>query len=432
MPAASIRPHRLHLGVSMKRHIPSVIMSMAFLALMPFALLQAAEPPHPGAFPGTGKAGAFAGPATDFTSFGRGVSPKSARAALAGLSNTGPVMRGGAESAIYRRISPSVVLVVSDKGLGSGSLISKDGQILTNYHVVAGFMSVNVILKPAKEGDKVVMSQAITADVIKVDPHTDLALLKMRQAPPADRTPLAFGDFSKISVGDDVNAIGHPEGETWTFTKGYVSQIRRDYKWKVDGTEHQADVIQTQTPINPGNPGGPLLNSSGALIGVNSFIATDGQNLSFAVGVDAVQDFIKNPETVTVASAVEAAGTKCEPKVTFEGRNKENNANVREIDLFCRGKAGLAVILPDDTSKPLIALVDLEGTGKPQGIIYSYHRDGHWDISYWDTKHTGHFDTIGYHPDGKLEPSSYGPYVPDQKQAAGTPATPPPSSDTGH
>lgn len=401
----------------MNRRIQFACMGVALLAIAPMSFVQAAEPLQPEALPKAGKAGTFAGPKIDITGWNRGVSPGAAGAALAGLRADTETVRGGTESAIYRKIAPSVVLVVTDKGLGSGSLISKDGQILTNFHVVAGFDQVNVILKPEKEGDKITPAQAIVADVIKVDPITDMALLKMRTPPPENRVPVTFGDFDKITVGDDVNAIGHPEGETWTFTKGYVSQIRRDYKWKIEGVEHQADVIQTQTPINPGNSGGPLLNSKGALIGVNSFVDTEGQNLSYAIGVDVVQAFLKNAATVTVAAANEAEHTKCEPHLMFEGRNSKNDASVRRFDMTCHGRADLAIVLPDDTSKPMYALLDTVGSGKPDGEIISYHRDGHWDISYWDTKHTGHWDMIGYHPDGKMKPSSYGPYIPKQADA---------------
>ena len=401
----------------MTRHIRFACVGLALLALAPISLSQAASPPGPRAMPEAGKAGAFAGPKNDITRW-NGISPRAVGAALAGLRADTETVRGGAESAIYRKIAPSVVLVVTDKGLGSGSLISKEGEILTNYHVIAGFDQVNVILKPEKEGDKITPAQAIAADVIKVDPATDMALLKMRTAPPANRVPVVFGDFAKIAVGDDVNAIGHPEGEVWTFTKGYVSQVRRDYKWKVDGIEHQADVIQTQTPINPGNSGGPLLDSKGAVIGVNSFVSTEGQNLSYAIGVNVVQAFIKNPAPVTVAAAMaEAAKPKCEAHMVFEGRTKENDGSVRRFDLFCHGRVDLAILLPDHTKQPMVAFVDTVGSGKPDGEIISYHRDGHWDISYWDTKHTGHWDTIGYHPDGKIKPTSYGPYVPEAAAA---------------
>lgn len=379
-------------------------------------------PPVPSALPAPGAKGAFKGPNSDISGLNTGASAKTAAEALSGY-RPGETVRGGAEGAIYRKAAPSVVLIMTDKGLGSGSIISMNGEILTSNHVVEGFTTVNVLLKPLKDGDK--PAAVYIADVTKVDTKADLALVKLREMPPG-RAPIPLGDFNKVSVGDDVSAIGHPMGDTWTFTKGYVSQIRKDYDWKENakGPTLHADLIQTQTPINPGNSGGPLLNAQGELIGVNTFVTNEAEGLNFAVAVDTVQAFLKAPPSPPQIVAQAPAGTpsqsgpaadgQCKPQLMFEGRNDKNNASVRRYDISCRGRADLAFILPDDTSQPLIAVVDSKGTGKPDGEIISYHRDGHWDISYWDTKGTGHWDTIGYHPDGKIKPSSYGPYVPKQ------------------
>ncbi len=86
-----------------------------------------------------------------------------------------------------------------------------------------------------------------------------------------------------------------------------------------------------------------------------------------------------------------------------------------KTDLLCHGKINLAVLLPDDKTEPMVAFIDLDETGKPQGMVLSNHRDGHWDISYWDTKGTGKWDMIGHHPDGEIIPSSYEPYTGDSK-----------------
>ena len=94
-------------------------------------------------------------------------------------------------------------------------------------------------------------------------------------------------------VGSDVHAIGHPGSLSWTYTKGYVSQIRKNYKWNYEKTLHEASIIQTQTPISPGNSGGPLISSEGELLGVNSFKA-QGENLNFAVTSLEVINFLKN------------------------------------------------------------------------------------------------------------------------------------------
>ena len=98
-------------------------------------------------------------------------------------------------------------------------------------------------------------------------------------------------------VGSDVHAIGQPGSLSWTYTKGYVSQIRNNYKWNYEKTQHEASIIQTQTPISPGNSGGPLISSDGELLGVNSFKA-QGENLNFAVTSLEVINFLNNIKNV--------------------------------------------------------------------------------------------------------------------------------------
>ena len=99
---------------------------------------------------------------------------------------------------------------------------------------------------------------------------------------------------SQTLIGDNVHAIGHPLGEDWTYTRGYVSQKRESYTWTTDvGIHHVADVIQTQTPINPGNSGGPLLNDSGELIGLNSFGNTSGEGVNFALALSTINSFLE-------------------------------------------------------------------------------------------------------------------------------------------
>ena len=331
--------------------------------------------------------------------------------ALANMaSNVEATLRGASDSGIYHRISPAVVIVITKDGLGSGSIISADGLILTCFHVVNGYSRVGIIFKPKNEGQAPNSDAVVMADVIKTDQVTDLALLKLEGPLQPFITPIVIGDFNKLTIGDDVHAIGHPTGQTWTYTKGYVSQIRKGYQWHTeDKVEHVADVIQTQTPINPGNSGGPLLNSEGKLIGVNSFIG-NGEGLNFAIGSSEVQNFmLRRGSRWAQGASVAAAG--CKPQVLFEGRDANNDASIKQIDAQCHGKVDYTYVEPDAQDQPIYVIVTTRESGKPDGIVYSYRRNGFWNISYWDSKGSGTWDTIGYHPDGKFKPSSYGPYV---------------------
>jgi S1-C subfamily serine protease len=305
-------------------------------------------------------------------------------------------LRGAREIELYRTLAPSVALIATDTGLGSGSLIttkpvagsaSKAGLILTNAHVVGNDRQVAVIFRPQQEGDKIDPATAVLGRVLKVDPVHDLAVVEAVSVP-ANASVINFGAMNEVQVGADVHAIGHPAGQTWTYTKGIISQIRPGYEWQPGPSEkHVADVIQTQTPINPGNSGGPLISDSGRLIGVNSF-KQEGEGLNFAVSVGEVEKFLKAAE-----------GGAFEPQLASATENS------------CKGvKATLHV--PDDKSKAVVFRVDTNNDGEVDGWVFDEDRDGKWDYSLWDTDFDGKPDMKGFHPDGKLEPSRYEKYQP--------------------
>jgi serine protease Do len=166
------------------------------------------------------------------------------------------------------------------QGMGSGFIISQDGFVLTNAHVVAGFDDVMVKLADAKREFK--------AKVIGVDKRTDIALLKV------DATGLpvvTLGDSSKVEPGEWVAAIGSPFGFANTITAGIVSAKGRSLP-----DDAYVSFIQTDVAINPGNSGGPLLNLQGEVVGVNSMIysGTGGyMGVSFAIPIEVALDVAK-------------------------------------------------------------------------------------------------------------------------------------------
>lgn len=201
--------------------------------------------------------------------------------------------RGATEVEVYKKVVPATVLVATDRNLGSGAVIGPTGEVLTNWHVIRDARRLAVFFKP-EQGADVRRDLAFAATVVKADPATDLALLKLSSFP-QPLAVLALGDPSAARVGENVHAIGHPEGEAWTYTTGIISQIRPDYRWQgEDGLPHQATVIQTQTALNPGNSGGPLLNDQGELIGINAF-RKGGEGLNFAVAADTIEAFLAKP-----------------------------------------------------------------------------------------------------------------------------------------
>jgi S1-C subfamily serine protease len=154
--------------------------------------------------------------------------------------------RNARDVAVYRDAAPAVVLVVTNEGFGSGSLL-EDRTILTNWHVVKGYRQVNVVFKPADPYKMPSDDDVVPAQVIKTDAVHDLALLRPRSLPARAIKPIKIAALDTVEVGADVRAIGHPTGETWTYTTGIVSQIRPNYEWSYNEKDikHHATVIQT-------------------------------------------------------------------------------------------------------------------------------------------------------------------------------------------
>jgi S1-C subfamily serine protease len=335
--------------------------------------------------------------------FPDGISPKKANDYIDRVPVEGRRTRGAREVAIYKAISPSVVLVVTDKAFGSGSIIA-GGYVLTNWHVVGDFKQVGVIYKPDGQGSQPSKANMIAAQVVRTDQTRDLALLKPVSIPAGIR-PIDLGDRNDFSVGSDVHAIGHPSGEAWSYTKGIISQVRDNYVWNVEPKlSFKADVIQTQTPISPGSSGGPLLSDDGKLIGVNSFKDLKAEAINFAVSVVDVRSFLTATNNVAAASPLTS---ECKGKVLFDGRDAKNTGSMRTVSLKCNQTADLVFFLPDDKTKPMVAFYDSKGRNKPDAMIFDDSRAGKWQYSYWDVDLDDTFPLRGIHINGELAPKEF-------------------------
>lgn len=326
----------------------------------------------------------------------------------------GPKLRGAREVAIYAQVSPSVVLILNGDTLGSGTLLDSSGLIVTNWHVVARATTVGVIFKPVSEGTELSKSQVVQGRVIRFDQVTDLALVQVPFIP-TQAHPARLAAATGLQVGDDVHAIGHPTGEAWTYTRGIVSQIRRDYRWNTEEKlQHRADVVQTQTPINPGNSGGPLLNNDGEIVGVNSFKG-EGEGLNFAVSsnaVSAIMDASTSRAALAVPVAAKASvAAKCEMKIVKEWRTTDPAGSGTSFDSNCTGVVDMIVKLPDDPNEPAVVMLDTKHTGKVDAIIFSKDRK-HPDYALYDTTGSGKPDLIGYFHNNESEPYKVEKYVP--------------------
>ncbi|WP_438818470.1 S1C family serine protease [Streptomyces griseus] len=203
----------------------------------------------------------------------------------------------GTVSGVAEAVSPAIVEIgaASSAGnsTGSGVVITEDGEIVTNNHVISGAQQIQVTLSTGR---------TYTADVVGTDPDKDLALIKLRGA--SGLKTAALGDSSQVKVGDEVVAIGSPEGLTGTVTSGIISALDRDvtvakddsgssgqgqgqgrqgggqqWPFEFGGQQFNGDTgeetttykaLQTDASLNPGNSGGALINMNGEIIGINS------------------------------------------------------------------------------------------------------------------------------------------------------------------
>ncbi len=212
-------------------------------------------------------------------------------------------------SSVAERVSPSVVSIVIEKtatkrsslwgsdvqqGAGSGIIVSKDGYILTNKHVIKDANTVEVVLADGTSYTDV--------KVVGSDPMNDVAFLKIANV--KDLPVAELGDSTTLKIGQHVIAIGNSLGQYQnTVTSGIISGKGRPLSAS-DGesVESLTDLLQTDAAINPGNSGGPLLNSAGQVVGINTAIAQDAEGIGFAIPINAVKGALKG---VVAGKAVE-------------------------------------------------------------------------------------------------------------------------------
>ena len=196
-------------------------------------------------------------------------------------------------------VGEAVVKIESSIGQGSGFLTTTDGYIVTNFHVVDGDLEVSVTLY-LKSRNGFDLRTVRKVKVIAINPHVDLALLKMEPPKGVALKHVFLADSEKMKTGDKVFAIGTPIGLERTVSSGIISVTNRVWS----GFTH----FQMTTPINPGNSGGPLFNLRAEVVGVNSAGYLGAQGLNFAIPSKYVIDFLRNRDAFAVDSTKDENG----------------------------------------------------------------------------------------------------------------------------
>lgn len=323
--------------------------------------------------------------------------------------------RGVRDIKIFEKNSLSVVLIITQnkKGQvieGSGSIIDKRGYILTNHHVIKDADKISVFFKPTNIQDPRtgVLVKNVTVD--KYDEVADLATLRV--AIPNKYPAIPIGDITDINIGMDVFAIGHPRnGSNWSFTKGIVSQITN-----IEGV----NIIQTQTPITYGNSGGPLINESGQLIGVNVAGDPDNANMNYAISVSEVMEYFERPFNRTNLGNEISKNNNLNSESIASIYWEEGDSSVAEVEDL--GTCDIAsytgsngwlgfIIKPRNSEIPPAFAVDRNLDGNVDVIFIVDRKRIKKELycldSRWDTDFDEQFDLQGVHVGGKLQPIRY-------------------------
>jgi hypothetical protein len=238
-------------------------------------------------------------------------------------AKTEPIPSPDVGATVYQRVLPSTVWIHSDRGAGrlatgSGALIDRGRRlIITNYHVVADVAKAKVFFPKYDANKKVIPERqyyqervnqlSIPGQVIEIDKQSDLALVRLDWTPEGvPELPLAL---ASAEPGQSVHSIGNPgkSGALWVYTPGKVRQVyNKKWKAKLDAKtllEFQARVIETDSPTNPGDSGGPLINDQGELVGVTQGGVIDADQLSLFIDISEVKRLIKRRSVQTLRSS---------------------------------------------------------------------------------------------------------------------------------
>ena len=279
----------------------------------------------------------------------------------------------------FRNLIPPQAMQVNS--LGSGFIIHEDGYCVTNNHVIDRAREITVDMPDGRK---------LNAELVAADPDNDIAILKLQSDKPLPYIEL--GDSSDLMIGEPVIAVGNPLGFSHSVSTGIVSALHRTLE---DPRIKLEELIQTDAAINPGNSGGPLLNAYGQVIGINTAIRGDAQNIGFAIQVNRLRDLIPSlldpqqaakldlpvklaerrkvapPATVT-SEVLSFAGDKRLVVAAINGQKPRNIVDAFAMLLKLRAGSDVTIAFADGTSQTLA----VKAVAPPDAITQAKNRLG--------------------------------------------------------
>jgi S1-C subfamily serine protease len=186
-------------------------------------------------------------------------------------------------SGVIEEALKGVVAIITEDSMGSGFILTSDGYVVTNFHVIQNGNSIRVLTH-----DKSILN----ANPIGIDRLRDLALLKIQ----GSFEPLKLANSDNLQVGNKVIAIGNPLGLSFTVTEGIISGLNRE------GPNGLEEHVQADAPLNPGNSGGPLLDTKGEVVGINNFKISGAESLGFALESNSIKSSVNSIAAQTILS----------------------------------------------------------------------------------------------------------------------------------
>ena len=306
---------------------------------------------------------------------------------------------------LFNAVVSSVVFVVTDEGIGAGSIVDREGHIITNYHVIEGAAESDikcVVYNKSFQNnvENITREDLLEIKVVGTDKSKDLALLKLKKSIRGLK-PIPMGQAYNVRVAQDVFAIGHPGFYLWYYTNGTVNRVSQ-YTWRYEKDfTVTANAVFTQTPINTGNSGGPLLDEKGRMIGVNSATDPGMQNVNIAVRIDDVENFIREAKSGRLSTSTgHKDKTDDSDEVEWTPFDDDGNGvpDAYGAEVTMDDGTIIRLIRMDENEDGIIEVViaDSNLDGEIDIIMEDKRRDG--SFSYWsmDKNYDGTIDWEGY------------------------------------